>query len=143
MCPGGVDVDPRSPMCVPDLSGQLKEHWNKKCSYCHGTGHEGPDPYPPEEPCVHCNAAKKGAYPECCESCDLCPTCDGEKKQWFPCWYSESRGRCDFCGEDDVLCDAYNDPDNSYACLPCHLKWHKEECGCDLWKEAESFILGD
>ena len=142
MCPGGAEIDPRSPMCVPDLSGQLKEHWSDSCSECWGSGHNGPDPYPPEEACCHCKEARDGGYPECCTSCDPCSHCDGEGKVWFCSWYATDRGMCTTCGEEEVLCMACDDGD-SYVCLPCYLAWHKEECSCDLWKEAESFILGD
>ena len=140
MCPGSADFDRQSPMCVPDLSGTFKAHFNEECSFCYGSKHDGPDPYPPEEPCVHCEAAKTD-FPKCCGGCDLCPTCDGEGKEWFWCWYKEDTGTCDTCMEENVpitLCD-----DNVAVCMVCYLKHHRTACGCDLWKEAESFILGE
>lgn len=130
-------IDPRNPLCVPDLSGRLLQHW-ADCNECNGTGHiDGESGYPPQETqCEHC---KDPGFPDCCALCDPCPTCGGEGQVRWWCWYSEDRGQCDVCHEDDVLIDSYDD---GWVCLPCYLKWHRDGCGCDRWKWAEEWILG-
>ena len=131
-------VDPRSPLCVPDLSGRLQDH-EVECDECHGTGHiDGETGYPPED--VQCSHCKEKNFPECCKRCDPCSMCGGEGTIWWWCWYMEDRGTCDACREEDVMVSSY-DPDG-WVCLPCYLKWHKDRCGCALWKWAEEWILG-
>ena len=137
-------LDPRSPLCVPNLSGRLKEHAGDSCFECYGTGHyDGADDYPPKEGrCDHCDYPPE-EFPGCCSACDTCPTCDGEGSFWYWCWYMEDRGECDYCHELDVMvagCDGGSG--QRWVCLPCFLTWHREGCGCELWKWAEDWVLG-
>ena len=119
-------ANPRSPLAVPNLSGRLKEHY-ATCPGCDGEGgFIGDD--------------NTGEY----ESCE---DCEGEGLLFWGCWYGNDYGDCVYCGEHDVLlADIFEhygqDSDFNYVCLPCYLKYHKDQCGCDLWDWAEKLILG-
>lgn len=137
-------IDPRSPFCVPDLSGELKQH-DGTCLACEGSGHENYDDaaFPPDEPCPHCHVAET-EFPECCDTCDTCQFCDGEGVVHFWCWYKQAIDHCDQCDEEEVMVAECEFPDaHGYICLPCYLQNHKDQCGCDLWKWAEEIVLGE
>lgn len=71
---------------------------------------------------------------------DECWRCDGDGKHFWGSFYANDRGECEYCELRDVpiACMYEGGDGREWTCLPCYLKHHRESCGCDLWRAAES-----
>lgn len=125
---------PLNPLIVPRLSGVLQHH-EYPCPECSGDGTQ-------EHPVEECNTCDFGPHGSSkCYHCEVCENCQGEGKFWFGCWYHEDEGECFRCKrEAPIACNLFEGPDE-YVCLPCYMKIHREQCGCDLWAKWEAMVM--
>ena len=65
-----------------------------------------------------------------------------DDERWWGSFYYEDYGECGHCDSTNVpiaaMYDNGSNDGSNWVCLPCYLKHHKDQCGCDLWKEAEN-----
>ncbi len=93
---------------APFTWGDLQHH-DSECDACEGRGFDDDG-----APCSDCG--ERGSL------------------RWGS-FYEQDRGECE-------LCEAANMPiaamfEDTYVCLPCWLRAHARDCGCDLWRAAE------
>ena len=127
-----------NPFVVPALalSGRLQHH-HAKCEECEGHGCIERDL--DEDACKSCES-----YQADCMHATSCTQCHGEGEVFWGSWYAADKGRCEYCGSEDVhVADMYDasDPDYEYVCLPCYVEHHQKSCGCNLWEKVEQMLL--
>lgn len=94
--------------------GDLQHHYSK-CDSCGGTG---------------CS---------CDDDEEECEKCEGDGKIRWGSYYNEDTGKCDICQIDEISITERLF-DGVWTCLPCYIKIHQKECGCDLFGEAEKLL---
>lgn len=103
-------------------SGVLKDH-EQKCEYCAGEG---------------CVSLDDPGDPEFYVT-EPCEVCDGEGKLTWPCWYVNDVTECSVCHQEKQCSNITpTEPEGQYVCFDCYVNMHRNECGCELWKEYES-----
>lgn len=107
-------AEPTSSLVALDRAGRQLEEHTTPCPYAHAAGDSCSCPWDgsgdPDAP---------GASP------------------WNR-WVAEDDGACDQCGAETRVAPYYGEGDDGdWACLPCVLRHHARDCGCDRWRDAE------
>lgn len=111
-----------APMAV--LAHLVEEH-DSDCSYCCGDG--------------DCQCGDEAG-------CDLCSTEPGKCCACFGgaeiCWEYSPRGtdECGVCRKSRKTSDVSLGEHSVYLCVHCLVGFHRDLCGCDIWKPLERLI---